>query len=387
MPLRLMLRVCLMLVVAMAASACLPYDLIALSGDGVNGRAMNTPGGRQARNYIIDELQDFAEPIQAGVPGAAGYRQNFSEGTNVLGVIPGGDLADEYVVVGAHYDGTGNECVAVDAVDIICNGATDNAAGVSIVLEIGRRLAESGIPPRRTVVLAFWDGEEAGLLGSTYFVANPLVPLNSISTYVNYDIQGSNLLPTLRNTTFAVSAETGGEALSGHLEAATSNSTLDTRRLSALFGQLRSDYAAFLTAAVPTVFFTDSTGPCYNTTKDDLGAVDLEKLLRQAEIGVRITAELANADDQVEFSAGSPPASYDDAVTMAAVLDAAVDDLDRFSAAQQQVLLDFQSAVDSMVANGASRFSQRDITALLGGSANVIQIVSAGECGHFRAGG
>ena len=55
-----------------------------------------------------------------------------------------------------------------------------------------------------------WDREEDGLLGSAYYVNHPIVPLAKTVGYVNFDIQGANLLPSLRNVSFAVGAETGG---------------------------------------------------------------------------------------------------------------------------------------------------------------------------------
>ncbi len=90
--------------------------------------------------------------------------------------IPGGPLADEYVIIGAHYDHLGNTCRNTDASDTICNGATDNGAGIAAVLDIARKIKAAGTP-RRTVVLALWDREEDGLLGSNYYVQHPIVPL------------------------------------------------------------------------------------------------------------------------------------------------------------------------------------------------------------------
>src|SRR5207253_4202264 len=95
----------------------------------------------------------------------------------------------------------------------VCHGATDNAAGVAAVVAIGRALRRLPTPPRRSVVLALWDAEEDGLVGSIYYVNHPAVPLASTVAYVNFDIQGANLLPSLRGTSFAVSAETGGSVL------------------------------------------------------------------------------------------------------------------------------------------------------------------------------
>ena len=81
----------------------------------------------------------------------------------MVAVIPGTDLADQYVVVGAHYDHLGSSCQYKSSGDTICNGATDNAAGVAAVLAIARSIAGQAVKPRRSVVLALWDSEEDGL--------------------------------------------------------------------------------------------------------------------------------------------------------------------------------------------------------------------------------
>jgi hypothetical protein len=79
---------------------------------------------------------------------------------NVLADVPGTDLSDELVIIGAHFDSwhTGT-------------GATDNAAGSAVMMEAMRILRTVGLPMRRTVRLALWTGEEQGLLGSRAYVA------------------------------------------------------------------------------------------------------------------------------------------------------------------------------------------------------------------------
>src|SRR4029079_13851022 len=136
-------------------------------------------------------------------------------------------------------------------------------------------------PPRRSVVIALWDGEEANLRGSIAYVNAPVVPLAQTVAYVNFDVLGSNLLPSLRTTTFAVGAETGGPVLTGIVRDAVDADTLDTAMVSAVLGAYRRDYTAFLTSSIPTVFFSDSTGPCYHTPGDDIDVVDFDKLDHQ----------------------------------------------------------------------------------------------------------
>ncbi|TFI53380.1 M28 family peptidase [Mastigocladus laminosus UU774] len=105
----------------------------------------------RTRTYIISQLKKFGWKPQL---------QNFSEGINVFAQRQGTDKTAKAILVGAHYD-----TVAVSP------GADDNASGVAVVLEIARLLGSRPTP--RTLQLAFFDKEEAGLLGSQAFTAKP----------------------------------------------------------------------------------------------------------------------------------------------------------------------------------------------------------------------
>jgi hypothetical protein len=199
-------------------------------------------------------------------------------------------------------------CRTADPADRICNGATDDAAGVAAVLSIAQAIADQPTRPRRSVIFALWDEEEDGLLGSQYFVfSHPLVPLDKITAYVNFDIQGANLLPSLRTTTFAVGAESGGSPLQNIVRAAAGRGALDTAILSTIFGQGRSDHATFQGAGVPSVFFTDATGPCYHTAQDEIGVVDFGKLDQQISTALDVTRQLAQTSTPPVYAFGTPP--------------------------------------------------------------------------------
>ncbi|HEX3166519.1 MAG TPA: M28 family peptidase [Chitinophagaceae bacterium] len=110
------------------------------------------------------------------------------ESYNVVGLIPGVDkvLKNEYVVHSAHLDHVGiGRAVAGDS---IYNGAHDNASGVSSLLEIARVYRSSGAKPKRSILIVMVTGEEMGLLGSSYFAANPTVSKASIVADVNTDM-------------------------------------------------------------------------------------------------------------------------------------------------------------------------------------------------------
>jgi Zn-dependent M28 family amino/carboxypeptidase len=286
--------------------------------------------------------------------------------------------------VGAHYDHLGSSCTFKSANDQVCNGATDNAAGVSAALEIARAIAAQPTKPRRSVIIALWDAEEDGLVGSRYYTDHPLVPLADTVGYVNFDIQGANLSPSLRNTSFAVASESGGDRFEQIVHNAINASALDTETLSAIFGQNRSDYVNFLSKQVPSVFFTDATGPCYHTNADEIGIVDFSKLDQQIAIALRVTRELANTDTPPTFATGTPLVTYGDAVVLQRVLERLWKDKDRFSASDQQTLDDIRTDLTRIVLDGRAAFGSDDVSTVLGHAATVvINILPKGACDGF----
>jgi hypothetical protein len=369
----------------MVLAGCSPLvvDVRVLASDALGGRNNDTEGSVRARRYLIDRLDDFAVGVDASATGDAAFTQAFAGGTNVVALIPGDELPDEYVIIGAHYDHLGTGCDTADPADTICNGATDNATGVAAVLSIGEQLAREGGGPSRSVILALWDAEEDGLRGARAWIADPPVPMAQTVAYVNYDIQGANILPTLRNTTFAIGAETGGERLTAAVERAVGPGSLDTHSLSWIFGQGRSDYLPFIQAGVPTVFFSDSTGPCYHTAQDEADIVDYRKLHQQVRDGVRLARDLASDGAAPAFVPGTPPATYDDAVALREVADRALPDLDRFDADQQAALLAFNATLEDIVAAGPDEFGPDDAGTVLFGAANAVEIFTSGDCDGF----
>jgi hypothetical protein len=349
----------------------------ALAADEMEGRDNQTPGSELAQDFLIAQLEEFSDPA------VDGFRQPFAEGTNIIGLIPGTDLADEYVILGAHYDHLGRDCPTSTPGDDVCNGAADNAAGVAAVLEIGRGLAE-GDGPLRSVILAFWDAEEDGLLGAGAYIADPVVPLEDTIVYLNWDILGVNLLPSLADVTVMVGAETGGPSLVDAATEATGASELDTLALSLLFGQGRSDHAVFAAAGVPVVFFTDANSGCYHTSQDDMSTLDLDKLGQQIATGDALARNLVDTDTPPAYKSGTPVATYEDAVSMLVVVSQAEPDFRRFPAAGRAFADQFLGDLEAMVEMGPEAFDDDALGTLLGGSAEVVSLLAASDCDAFH---
>ena len=110
---------------------------------------------------------------------------------NVAGLLRGSDpaLAGTYVLVTAHYDGTGPR-PGDTGPDRIWNGANDDGSGTTALLELASAFARLRPRPRRSIVLVAFFGEEKGLLGSTYYAAHPLVPLANTVAAVSLEHLG-----------------------------------------------------------------------------------------------------------------------------------------------------------------------------------------------------
>lgn len=107
------------------------------------------------------------------------------ESRNVMGLLRGSSQPDEVIVYMAHWDHLGRSFGG--AGDRVYNGAVDNATGVAAILEIAERFVTQGTPPQRSILFLAVALEESGLLGSKYYVANPVYPLASTVGVVNID--------------------------------------------------------------------------------------------------------------------------------------------------------------------------------------------------------
>ncbi len=186
-----------------------------LACDELEGREAGWKGGRIAGNYILSCLKqmglqpalgnDYVQPFEVyhAERQKKGQRWQVHPDSiarlktgvhqkldlrNILAKIDGKN-PNEIVIIGAHYDHLGVDPMLNG--DQIYNGADDNASGVQAVLQVARAFLATGEQPERTVIFAFWDGEEKGLLGSRYF-AQVYPEIGKVKGYLNYDMIGRN---------------------------------------------------------------------------------------------------------------------------------------------------------------------------------------------------
>ena len=126
-----------------------------------------------------------AVPLAAKVSMGVTSRVRHAQSANVVGLLPGSERPDEVVIFTAHWDHLGRNFQ--DPEDGIFNGAIDNATGVAALLELAEAFAKSPTPPKRTLMFLSVTLEESGLLGSKYYVQDPIMPLKNTVATLNMD--------------------------------------------------------------------------------------------------------------------------------------------------------------------------------------------------------
>ena len=195
---------------------------------------------------------------------------------NVLAKIEGKNK-NEFVIIGAHYDHIGYDPM-LDG-DQIYNGADDNASGVSAVLQIVRSFLASGQQPERTVIFAFWDGEEKGLLGSKYF-AQTFPQINQVKGYLNFDMIGRNndeSRPWHVVYFFTKSKPAFGEWLKKDIEHYHLNLQPDYRAWDNPVGG--SDNGTFAKLGIPIMWYHTDWHPDYHLPGDEAPKINWDKLV------------------------------------------------------------------------------------------------------------
>ncbi len=243
---------------------------IAATHDGAEHKLANL---REVTDFIDTTLQSVSQPLAGWQAEIATKFDTRSVTThNLIGVLEGeGELANETIVVGAHYDhlgygGYGSR--AQKRKGEIHNGADDNATGTAAVLEIMRRMTEGPTPHRRIVFICF-SGEERGLLGSKHYVGNPIVPLEHTVAMLNYDMIG-----TLRNNRVEVNGVGTATEFRPIVEAANESSSLDITIVEHPFAG--SDHLPFFQQQIPVMFCFTGVTSRYHTPDDDFETINVD---------------------------------------------------------------------------------------------------------------
>lgn len=296
--------------------------LSVLAADSMEGRRTGTAGAHRAARFLAAELARYGVEA-AGDDGffqriplarvtattAAGTAERLrlpsdrldfdtlsadrlvETEVNVVGIVRGTDpeVAGEAVVVGAHYDHVGIG-VPVDG-DSIYNGADDDGSGSVAVLEIARAFAR-GTPPRRTLVFLLSTGEEMGLLGTRWYLEDPVVPLERTVADLQIEMIGR---PDSLAGGFGHGWLTGFErtTMGDQLAAAGSPIVPDPRPDQNFF--FRSDNIAFARLGIPAHTLSSfNLHTDYHRPSDEVDRVDFDHMAALVEASIEAVRFLAD---------------------------------------------------------------------------------------------
>ena len=238
------------------------------------GRHAGAPGAAAAAEYISRQLKELGCDVQMQEFG--GRRQN------VAGRI---GAADRYILLGAHYDGQGPGMPS----------ASDNAAGVAVVLELVRELKARELPV--SLVAVAFDDEEQGLNGSRYYTDHPLYPLEKAQAAIIFDTMGRQFMDLSSWTMFVLGAEYSKELAA----AVEKRSRPDMLVVGTDLIGPRSDFAGFALKHVPYLFFSHATHRDYHGPGDTADRVNYAKLAGDADFIAQIAADIARLPAQPKF--------------------------------------------------------------------------------------
>ncbi len=262
-----------------------------LAQPALGGRSQGSEGSQLAADMIAAHFKKLGlKPFAEG--GQDSFFHETLFGRNVLGVLPGSDpnLAEEFVIVSAHYDHLGKNGLLS-----YYPGASDNAAGVAALLEVAERLAMAPQPPLRSILFAAFDSEETGLKGAYTLALHPGFHPELLAGVVNLDILGRRFADSEDDILLAVGLEKD-DRLGRVVSEAGEAQDIVLLPLSRVWVGMRSDHAVFEPYGIPFVFLTMGWHPDYHRTGDTARKVDGDLLRRSALVALEAVQHLTGVD-------------------------------------------------------------------------------------------
>lgn len=311
----------------------LKKHLTFIASDSLKGRDTGSEGQKIAAKYVANQFaNDSIDPIIKLTNGEKSYFQTYylqkiksfggkfrfdaipanakgkidSVSTeNVLGFIEGTDKKDEIVVISAHLDHIG-----VNADGQINNGADDDGSGTVALIELAQafsRAKKGGFGPRRSILFLNVTGEEKGLLGSKFFVDNPIFPLSKIVCNLNIDMIGRTDNEHLNKPDYIYLI--GSDKLSSKLHEISekANNEHTMLNLDYTFNNpddpnrfyYRSDHYNFAEKKIPVIFYFRGVHADYHAPGDDIEKIQFDQMEKITRLVFYTAWEVANREERI----------------------------------------------------------------------------------------
>lgn len=292
----------------------LKKHLYTIASEEMKGRNTGSEGIKKSAEYITNEykkygishpksMNGFYQTIPSSFFGTR-RGNTYPDSDNILGYIEGTEKPDEIVVISAHYDHIGQNKDGK-----AYNGADDNGSGSVALLEIAeafQKAKKRGKAPKRSVLFLHLTAEEIGLLGSKYYVENPIFPLSNTVVNINIDMIGRSDADNLgKNYVYVI----GSDKLSSDLKKINEAANKSTHNLELNYKYddpndpmrlyYRSDHYNFAKHNIPATFFFDGVHEDYHKTTDTPDKINYDLLKKRTQLIFATAWELANRKDKI----------------------------------------------------------------------------------------
>lgn len=225
--------------------------------------------------------------------------------SNVVGLIPGEEKTEEYLVLSAHYDHLGVRG------DKVYNGADDDGTGTTALLEIAEAFMEAkkaGKGPKRNILFIWVSGEEKGLLGSDYFTRYPLIPLEKIVSDLNVDMIGRHDKDHEGTSDYIYLIGSDKLSMDLHNLSEKTNDSYSQLMLDYTYNDendpnqfyYRSDHYNFAKNGIPVIFYFSGVHEDYHKPTDTWDKIEYPKTIKVVKLIFFTAWEIANREERIK---------------------------------------------------------------------------------------
>ncbi len=279
----------------------------------IKREALDAVLGKQTVSELEEAIEKDSKPKSFAIEGgtadmAVTVARPVIDAKNVVGTLPGaGPLADEVIVIGAHYDHVGrnehgNSAAGAKSKGTIHAGADDNASGTCGLIELARRYGSMKNRQGRRLVFVAFTGEELGLFGSKHYASNPAFPNDKTAFMLNMDMIGRSKevdSDGKMKDRIVVYGHGTAEGLEKIVDAA--NAKFDFKMFKVPGGTGPSDHDSFYKKKIPVLFFFTGTHKDYHTPTDTAEKVNYAAMAKVVDMVEMFTDHFATTLDRPKY--------------------------------------------------------------------------------------
>lgn len=288
----------------------LPFQVLFITRESAD--RLLKPTGKNLKQ-LQKQISDNGKPVSCEISGLTATLRTTIEtkeisASNVIGIVEGSDpvLKKECIVYTAHFDHVGKNSEGA-----IFNGADDNASGAMALLEVADGFMNLKKKPLRTIVFAWVNGEEKGLIGSGYYTENPAIPMENTVVDINLDMVGRSKMVSDTGTFYGYNLDITDP---GEINVYTYHESSDLIKImneSSVEAGIKvndkgskieagsSDHANFIAKGVPALCFNSGIHRDLHQPGDDVEKIDYDKMEKSARLCFLIGYKVANRKERL----------------------------------------------------------------------------------------